>query len=305
MNLPAVQAGAAAGRAPRERTRQVRDAPRQPAQTFDPWQLTRLVRHGHHLDVFRARLAANDLGPGCYVVKMPRREGDSLASAMLRREALVACNVVCPNLVSVLAPGDRYAVLPYLEGITLRQWLEHVKSQQRMPLAVVTALSIARQVGGALAAMHEVGWLHGQVHPEHVIVSPQGHATLIDLTQARRLESSECDVGGDASIAATYAAPEWSSSRGRLSAACDTYALGAVLFEMLTGHPPFAGHDAREVVAMHRTAAPPDLRSLRPEAPLECAELVRRMLAKEPLRRPSNEELVRWLAEIEIAELAV
>jgi serine/threonine protein kinase len=78
-----------------------------------------------------------------------------------------------------------------------------------------------------------------------------------------------------------------------------------MLFEVLTGQPPFVGRDARQVLAMHRSAAPPELRRLRPDASLECSLLVRRMLAKEPLRRPSDEELVRWLAEIEIAELGL
>jgi serine/threonine protein kinase len=296
MNLPAATSGGAIARAPRLRAARA---------TVAPWQLTRIIAHGARVNVFRARLAENDLGPGCYAVKAPRREGDGVSVAMLRREAIVGREVEHPNLVSVLAAGDGYVVLPYLEGITLRQWLGHVAAQRRMPIAVGTALSIARQVAGSLAAMHEAGWLHGQVRPEHVIVSPQGHATLIDLTLARRLESGECDVGGDDSVVAKYAAPEWSRSRGRLTAAADVYALGVILFELLTGEPPFGGRDALEVVAMHRTAAPPDVRSLRPEASLECAELVRRMLAKEPLRRPSDGESVRWLAEIEIAELAV
>jgi eukaryotic-like serine/threonine-protein kinase len=301
MNLPAATSGGAIARTPRLRGARAPAAHNLPHQ----WQLTRIIARGARTDVFRARLAESDLGPGCYAVKAPRREGDVVAAAMLRRETIVGREVEHPNLVSVLAAGDGYVVLPYLEGITLRRWLGHVAAQQRMPIAVVTALSVARQVAGALAAMHDAGWLHGQVQPEHAIVSPQGQATLIDLTQARRLESGECDVGGDDSVVAMYAAPEWSSSRGRLSAAADTYALGAILFELLTGQPPFTGRSAREVVAMHRTAAPPNLRRLRPETSLECAELVRRMLAKDPLRRPSDEEIVRWLAEIEIAELAI
>ena len=96
-----------------------------------------------------------------------------------------------------------------------------------------------------------------------------------------------------------------SLSRGRLTGAADSYALGCVLYELLTGQPPFIAADGRRLGSLHRSAAPPDLRRIRPDASLECEQLVRRMLAKEPLRRPSDEELARWLAEIEIAELAL
>jgi serine/threonine-protein kinase len=172
------------------------------------------------------------------------------------------------------------------------------------PLPVATVLWIVRQVAEALAALHAAGWLHGQVRPEHVDVSPQGHATLIDLTEARRIGTVECDAADLSRTAAAYAAPEAFSLRGCLTAASDTYALGTVLFEALAGRPPFAAADPRQLAAMHLRAAPPNIRRLRPSASLEVGELLHRMLAKEPLRRPSDDQLVRWLAELEIEELA-
>jgi eukaryotic-like serine/threonine-protein kinase len=306
MNLPAVHSGGALRRAPRPPAESGRGNGRRSGVSFRPWQLTRLLRRGERMDVFRAGLAENDFGPGCYVVKGPRREGDSIAAAMLRREQLVAGEVMHPNLVSALAlagEGHDFLVLPYLEGVTLRRWLAHAAARHSRCLPVPRALAITRQIASALDTLHQAGWLHGQVRPEHVIVSPQGHATLIDLTSARRLESSECDSGGDVAMSPVYAAPECSLSRGRVTAAADTYALGIMLYELLTGRQPFVARDARQLVSLHCRAAPAELRQLRPEASLECSQLVRRMLAKEPLRRPSDEELVRWLAEIEIAQL--
>ena len=219
------------------------------------------------------------------------------------REAPVASQVSHSSLIPVLA-AECYAplshlVLPYLEGITLRRLLD---SSQRLPISY--SLCVVRQIAAALAGLHSAGWLHGQVRPEHIILSPHGHATLIDLSQARRLESSECDASGALPDSTAYAAPETAFSRGRITAAADTYSLGIVLYESLTGQPPFQASSPRELMHSHFHVVPPDLRELRTDVSLEVAELCRRLLAKEPLRRPAMSQVVRWLAELEIIELA-
>jgi serine/threonine-protein kinase len=162
----------------------------------------------------------------------------------------------------------------------------------------------------ALTVLQAAHWLHGQICPRHIIVSPQGHATLIDLTHARRLNSIECDCAGMNRTASDdfwpeYSAPEWFSLRGRMTAAADIYSLGIVLFEALAGRPPFQAPTRRQLIAAHRSAAPPDLRQMRYSVSRDVAHVVRQMLAKEPLRRPCAEQVVRWLAELEIEELRV
>jgi serine/threonine-protein kinase len=228
---------------------------------------------------------------------------------MLCREQVVSRDVHHPNLNAVLAAdlGARQPllILPYLEGISLRRLIaSHAAAPHLLPTS--NALLLVRQVAEALAEMHTAGWLHNQVRPEHVIVSPTAQATLIDLTLARRLDSHECDCGAPRdNLAAIYAAPESFSTRRRLSAAADVYSLGIVLFDLLAGHPPFSAPSLRQLAACHQRQAPPDLRQLRLGLSHEVAQLVRRMLAKEPLRRPSTDQLIRWLAELEIAELAL
>jgi serine/threonine protein kinase len=280
----------------------VRQAVARPAVFCDPWRLTRRLRSEGRLTLFRAA-AAGDRGPGCYVLKALYRNHtrEEAASALLRREAAVAADVNHVNLVSVVVARLRgthpYLVLPYLDGITLRR-------AQQPRSSVAFALSLVRQVATAIETLHGAGWLHGQVRPEHVIVSPQGHATLIDLTHARRLDSGECETDGGLPFVPAYAVPESMARGGRLNPAADIYALGMLLYEIIAGRPPFVARSPREWMRCHQSEAPADLRQFRVDVPPEVDELVRRMLAKEPLRRPSAKQVVRWLAELEIEELA-
>ncbi len=272
-----------------------------------PWQLTARIHEGGRLNVFRARPITDEHGPGCYAIKTPaeRFTGERLALALLRREARVAREVAHPQLASLLGArldvAKPYVVLPYLDGLTLRRVL--VARHSDAALAPATALWVARQIADALAALHAAGWLHGQVRPEHAIVSPQGHATLIDLTQSRRLESEECIGDFAPHLAPAYAPPEAFLSRGRLTAAGDIYSLGILLFELLTGRLPFAATTCRQWGVCHLRRRPPNVRELRPLVSRDVAELVERMLAKEPLRRPAAAELVDRLAGLEIEEL--
>lgn len=240
-----------------------------------PFTLTRrLATHGR-FELFRAK-AEGELGPGCYLIRRLKNSADLIGQQMLARERLIAQQAVCPHLGCVLAAGGRdarpYNVLPYLDGVALDRVLAAAK-----PINLPMALFICRQVAEALAALHTAGWLHGRVEPAHIVLSPQRQATLIDLTAGRRLDSAECDVHDLPRGALRYDAPETQSRNRRLTAAADVYALGIVLDELL---------------ACGRPNVEPDI-----------SHLISRMTAREPLRRPSGEQAVRWLAELEIEAL--
>jgi serine/threonine-protein kinase len=250
---------------------------------------------------------------GDFAIKalVPERAADPLARAMLRREAVVSRSAGHANLQCVLidATADEtpHLVLPYLPGASAADVMATAvmgADDREVRLPIATTCLIARQAAEALAALHESGWQHGDVRPANLLIAANGHTTLLELGLARRIGSDECTSEFAAPAAAAYCAPEAFSIGRTLTPAADIYALGTVLFELLAGRPIFAATDHAQLARQHKTMLPPDVRELRPAASHELAELLRRMLAKEPLRRPSATQVVRWLTELEIEEVS-
>jgi eukaryotic-like serine/threonine-protein kinase len=266
------------------------------------WELVSLAGEGSWAQVYRARPAAAppDMPPA-YALKVlrPERRDDPAAIELFTREAVVARSVAHPHLIAVLEArvrsNCRFLVMPWLEGVTLQSRLA---SGRPMELPVV--LWIARQVAEALEALDRAGWLHGDVKPGNVRLSPENHVTLIDLGFARRREEVDRRVMGTPQ----YLAPENFTSAPLFASdiRSDIYSLGVVLYELLAGRLPFTGRELAELAVEHKQAAPENLRRLAPSLPDEVVWLVHQMLAKDPLRRPqSPRELIDRLVRLEIA----
>jgi eukaryotic-like serine/threonine-protein kinase len=268
------------------------------------WELVEFAALGSLARIYRARPAGTSSDrPATYAVKMLRQEwqDDAHAIWLLQREALVGQDVSHPHLVPVLAATvlepPRLLVMPWLEGASLQARLAGGEE-----FDVPTALWIARQTAEALDALHAAGWMHGDVSPGNIHISSAGHVTVLDLSFARRMGETGSAVDRPIMGTASYLAPEYFTSALRADIRSDIYSLGAVLFEILSGRLPFLGEDLAELAVQHRQAVPPALGKLAPHVPGEVAALVRRMMAKQPLRRPqSPRELVDRLAALEIA----
>jgi serine/threonine protein kinase len=266
------------------------------------WELVDRAGEGSLTEVYRARPVGPADRPAAYAVKMLRPEWRQApqAVAIMRREARVGREVAHPHLVAVLSASvDRpphYVVMPWLAGRTLARL-----QAERGPLDLPKVLWIARQVGEALDALHQAGWMHADVKPGNIFVSPEGHVTLLDLGFARRRDEigsvvDRCVVG-----TCNYIAPEMITSALRPDIRSDVYSLGVVLFELLAGRLPFTGSNLAELATQHKQARPPDLCRLAPQLPRPVVRLVNEMLAKEPLRRPQTPaELIDRLVELEI-----
>lgn len=269
-----------------------------------PWQLTQLVAEGPLSRVYAARPADSPLAPATYAVKALRREWwqDATAIEIMRREAWVGRQATHPNLVSVLSAQVSqppfYVATPLLKGQTLASLLK----QDKAP-SLPQALWIARQVCEALAALNsQASAIHADVKPSNIFLAPDGHATLLDLGLC--LTKSEARSWASRPVVGTlkYIAPEMVTSACAADTRSDLYSLGATLYEMLAGRPPFETSDAAELIALHRQAKPTCLRDARPGMPKLVASLVHRLMAKDPLRRPESPEAVaEELARMEIA----
>lgn len=273
----------------------------------DGWELLEHVADGSYSSVYRAR-PADRCSPlaAAYAVKILREPwGDRPEIVeLLRCEAHVARQVCHPHLISVLASGTTrkpyFLVSPWLTGQTLTRIVASGKS-----IALPTILWIVRQAAEALDGLEKAGWIHGDVKPGNLIVSPEMHVTLIDLGFARPLGEGGTVVDRPITGTYHYIAPEMITSRLTADIRSDIYSLGVVLFEMLSGQLPFRGGTLEELAEQHRTVRPPDLRQLVPTLPAGLTRLVREMLSKNPWRRPRHAgEVVQRLTEMEIAVFA-
>jgi serine/threonine protein kinase len=279
------------------------DAP-QLVGRLGPWQLVRLLGEGNFTRVYQARPADAPLNqPTAYVVKVLRNEWwrDPQAIEMQRREAWVGSQVSHPNLVPVLSASvgepPFYIVAPKLDGAPLAQL---IIEQEQLPVPM--ALWLARQVADGLDALLEAtGMIHTDVKPANILVSPAGHATLIDFGFVQT--PAEASRWATRPLAGTlaYIAPEMVTSALAAGPRSDIYSLGVTLYEMISGRRPWDSDDPGELAMLHRQAKPIDIRALRPDVPDQVAELVHSMLAKDPLRRPgSARELATRLVRLEI-----
>ena len=210
----------------------------------------------------------------------------SVAADRFLREIKLASQLQNPHIARLLDSGERewlvYYVMTFVEGPTLREFLNH---HGNLPLA--DTVRIAGDLLDALDHAHGRGIIHRDVKPENVVLSNQG-AVLLDFGIARAVAASGSDRLTRSGIAvgtSTYMSPEQITALKEIDHRSDIYSLGVVLYECLTGQPPFAHRNEAVVLQLHLTQAPADVRSLRAETPPELATTIAKALAKTPEER--------------------
>jgi eukaryotic-like serine/threonine-protein kinase len=212
---------------------------------------------------------------------------DPAERARLLKEARAAARVAHPHIVVVhavdVASDPPLLEMELLAGPSLAQRL------QAGPLDAQEAVALALQVAGALAAAHRQGVVHRDVKPANLVFDAYGSLKVCDFGIARLREAATlAHVTSHGFGSPEYAAPEqWGDEP--VDGRADLYALGCVLFAMLTGQPPFPfTGNIGSVIARHAAAPPPPPSSLRPGLPRAMDQLVAMLLAKRPGDRPTS-----------------
>lgn len=210
------------------------------------------------------------------------------------REARSAARLSHPNVVAVFDQGTDagrpYIVMEYVEGSTLR----HVITREA-PMPPQRALDLMLPIASAVAAAHEAGIIHRDLKPENVLLSTRGQLKVADFGLARAVTAHTATAQGMLIGTVSYIAPEL-VTHGRADARCDVYALGVVLYEMLTGAKPHTGDTPIQVAYSHvhndlrapSTAAPEQWRNSRQAIPDYLDALVLAAAARQPADRPAD-----------------
>jgi DNA-binding SARP family transcriptional activator len=208
-----------------------------------------------------------------------------------RREIAILARLYHPHIVQLFDAGAHakdgdppglYYVMPYVPGESLRQRL---RREVQLPLR--DAVDIASDVAGALAYAHGQGVLHRDIRPENILLEA-GHALVADFGIAGVLERAGGDwvsASGVVLGVAGYMSPEQALGLGNLDARSDVYGLGAVLYEMVAGEPPFTGATSTAVVARQAQGDVPSPRTARPDLPVALERVIRTALEKQPEAR--------------------
>ncbi|MGY1848057.1 MULTISPECIES: Stk1 family PASTA domain-containing Ser/Thr kinase [unclassified Blastococcus] len=206
-----------------------------------------------------------------------------------RREAQASASLNHPAIVAVYDTGeDRtpsgatpYIVMEYVEGETLRDVL---RREGRLPIE--RAMSLAADISGALDFSHRNGIVHRDVKPGNVMITPQGTVKVMDFGIARAVSDSAATMTSTAAVIGTaqYLSPEQARGEG-VDARSDVYSLGCLLYELVTGAPPFTGDSPVSVAYQHVREDPRLPSSINPDVPPELDAILLKAMSKNPANR--------------------
>lgn len=244
---------------------------------FGPYRLDALLGYGGMGEVYRAYDTLREREVAVKVLH-ERLAGDATYEERFRREAQAVAKLGEPHIIPIHDYGEidgvLYLDMRLVEGEDLRSRL-----RRSGPMAPADAVSIVEQVAAALDAAHAVGLVHRDVKPENVLVTPSDFAYLVDFGIAHQGTDTHLTQAGTAIGSLAYMAPEQLDGV-ESNASADVYSLAAVMFEMLTGTPPFPGATVSQIV---RATVMNDVPSPRAHAPAVNPQLdavVKRGLAK-------------------------
>jgi serine/threonine protein kinase len=256
-------------------------------QQIGPYQALSELARGGMGAVYRAWDPSREREVAVKVLLAARPDPSDLER--FRREALALARLDHPGIVAVLdsgltQDGTPYIVLELLRGRSLQQRLT-----QEGPLPLEEVLALGAQLADALSYAHDHGVLHRDLKPANVLQDQDGRAILTDFGLARLTGIEGLSQTGEIMGTPHFMAPEQADgARQRIGAHTDVHGLGATLYALLTGEPPYEGDVTVNVLRRVLEDPPPSARQRRREIPQDLDALVRRCLAKTPAERPDT-----------------
>ncbi len=257
-----------------------------PGSTFAGYEVQSVVGLGGVGVLYRARQLRLDRPVALKLVE-PEVARDPVVRERLRREARAVASIDHPNVVPLYEAGEEdgtvYIATRWIEGTELGALIH-----DEGPLDPVRAARTAAQIAAALDTAHGKGLVHRDVKPSNVILTDEGHVYLTDFGLAKRAQTAPGLTKADQMLGTVdYVAPEQIEG-SEPDARGDLYSLGCVLFEMLTGAPPFADQKgAMGKMWAQVNAEPPPLRRWRDDVPAALEDVMLGAMAKDPDARPT------------------
>ena len=258
----------------------------------DRYEIHRRLARGGMAQVYLARDRSLDR-PVAVKELVPEFAVDPSFVERFRREAQAAAGLSNANIVGVFDWGEQdgtyFIVMEYVDGPSLAQVL-----RADGPLHPNRAAEIASEVAGGLGFAHSRGVVHRDVKPGNVLLTKSGQAKVTDFGIARALSSADDDLTQAGSVmgTATYFSPEQAQGLS-VDPRSDLYSLGVVLYEMVTGRPPFAGDTPLAIAYKHVQDQPPSPSTLMPTLPPGLEAIIMKLLQKNPDDRYASAEDLR------------
>lgn len=205
-----------------------------------------------------------------------------------QREALSATSLTHPNIVSIYDVGEdedmHYIVMEYIKGKTLKQYI-----QEFSPLASARSVHIMKQLTSAMAHAHDNGIIHRDIKPQNILMDEAGNVKITDFGIATTLNATSYTQTNSVIGTVHYLSPE--QARGGIATMkSDIYALGIVLYELLTGELPFSGESAVSIALKHLQTETPSVREFDATIPQSVENIVLKATAKDANHRYANAE---------------
>ncbi|MEZ6060674.1 MAG: serine/threonine-protein kinase [Planctomycetaceae bacterium] len=215
----------------------------------------------------------------------PALTADQKLLSRFEREIDILKRLDCPNIVKYYGGGtenqQRYYAMQYIDGGSLQDVLK-----KRGKLSWEQAIHVGRQVCTALEHAHNAGIIHRDLKPGNLFLTSKGRLMLGDFGIARDTEATALTAAGKTVGTYAYMAPEQIQGGHPISRKTDIYALGCLLFEVLTGETPFQGSNAAEMLLQHLNDEPPNVSEKAIDCPIWLDQLIDEMLQKNPDDRP-------------------